>query len=623
MTTPHDTAMSLSAGQTGNMFQLLPLAHADSQWEPAERVFQIDADFGTGGTWAGISDLIEAAYLDLLEIGETATITRHDYELYMALPHFRDRIYPRYFCLTDTATGIERTRFYPMERAYRLVHGLVGIVLEWKQATDDQRQWLIVVRNFDHAQHLAVRFLAELARRAASDSRIDVVIQTDRDTSAMASFPPDMKAIPRDVQLSVITSPPIDAATAEVIAASDDTVLELHFPRLLQYYRDRQNSFAAAQLALRVLAVYNRRGYYHEAKSLLPTILPHFDLLVDGDQSKRMNSVSEINSCLVASGDGEQALRTVRALTDQYITEPHLLANINYIFAMHHLRYLDAKDTESAEHCLLLAKDYLRTLDDHPTAGEHAFLKAFIDNGLAFLRIRQKRHQEAFDLCRLAYESVTHDLGESRHLLHRSVLQYNMAQVHVMLGQLEEALECYRAAIAMDPFYAEYHAESGSILEQLGRDADAIDQYTQALEYSPPYPGVYLRKATCHARREEWQDALTCSGICLELTPDQPELHAARAEIFAELGQTDAALAEYDRAIAMTDDSVAMRVNRAVLHYNNGAYEQALADMDEVIARDSQNPNHYENRAAIYQAIDRQDLHQRDLSMAEHFKEAA
>jgi tetratricopeptide (TPR) repeat protein len=615
MTQPYDT-----------VFRLLARTDAASQCGTADRVFEIDAHFGAGGAWAGISDLIEAAYLDLLKIGETMVITQHDYELYMVLSHYRDVIHPRHLCLTDTARGIERTRFYPMERSYRLVHGLVGLVLQWKRTLGDQQSWRVIVRNFDHAQHLAARFVGELARRAAPDSRIDVVVHTGGDASTVAALLPDMRAIPAGASPSVATRALLDDIAADAAAnaiADDDAALETNFPGLLQYYRDRQNGFAAAQLAFKVLAVYNRRGYYHEAKSLLPAILRYFDRLVGDDQAKRMSYVSEINSCLVASGDGEQALQTVRSLAVPHITEPVLLANMNYIFAMHHLRYLDAKDTERAEHHLVLAKDNLRAAEDRPVANEHAFLKAFIDNGLAFLRVRQKRHQEALDLCQRAYESVTHVLGENRHLLHRSVLQYNMAQVRVMLGQLEEGLGCYRTAIAMDPFYAEYHAEVASILEQLDRDREAIGHYGRALEYSPPYPGVYLRKAICHARLGEWPDALTDSGICLELTPDQPELHAARAEVFAELNQVEAAIAEYDRAIAMTDDSIAMRVNRAVLHYNNGAYELALTDMNEVIARDPQNPAHYENRAAIYQAIDLQDLYQRDLDMAEHRKEMA
>jgi Flp pilus assembly protein TadD len=66
-----------------------------------------------------------------------------------------------------------------------------------------------------------------------------------------------------------------------------------------------------------------------------------------------------------------------------------------------------------------------------------------------------------------------------------------------------------------------------------------------------------------------------------------------------------------------------VRVNRAVLHFNAGLYDLALADMHHVIALDPDEASHYENRAAIYEAMRRDDLHQRDIAMAERCKEAA
>jgi tetratricopeptide (TPR) repeat protein len=625
------------------MLRLLPLGdnNADLKWTSYLeatthhcRRFELDARFEVFGVWSGVNQLVEEVYLDLLEIGENAIIDQHDYELYMVLPKYRDRIHPKYLCLTDTAVATEKTRFYPQERAYRLVHGLIGMILQSKRVLRAQDRWVIVVRNFDAAQHLTARFISELARRAAPGREIDVIIQTRRDQSDVLARMPGMRTI-QAAPWTAAVIPDTNAARPligdfeartledEIAADGSEASLEQKYPPLLEYYRANGDSLAAARLAFKVLQTYNRRGYYHEAKSFIDHILPHFDDLVRGEESRRMNSVSEINSCLVATGDAARALRIVTDLAVPCITKPHLLANMNYILAMHHLRYLEARDIERAEHYILQAVENIRAAKDGSQANEHAFLKAFIDNGLAFLRVRQKRHQEALDLCQSAYESVTSAVGEDRHLLHRSVLQYNMAQVYVMLGRFEEGLRCYRNAISMDPFYTEYLVESGNILQQLGRHQDAIDYYTRAIRYSPPCPEVYFTKAVSHAHQEQWLDALTCSAISLELSPRQPDLHAARAEIFTELGQVDAAIAEYDRAIVLAPDSIAVRVNRAVLHFNGRSYEQALSDMNDVIALDPQEPAHYENRAAIYQAIDRQDLYLHDLGMAERCKEPA
>ena len=168
----------------------------------------------------------------------------------------------------------------------------------------------------------------------------------------------------------------------------------------------------AAQLAFKALVLYNRRGYYHEAKSLIADVLPYFDRLVESDQSRRSSHVGEINELLVATGDGERALQMVKDLAVPHITKPHLLANMNYILAMHHLRYLKQRAAGTYRRCITQAIDNIEAAKDSNEATELAFLKAFIDNGLAFLRVRQKRHQEALDLCQSAYEFVTAELGE-------------------------------------------------------------------------------------------------------------------------------------------------------------------------------------------------------------------
>jgi tetratricopeptide (TPR) repeat protein len=630
------SGLTLTKESNIGILRLLPRLGGESIPRPTvpatkSAILQFDAGFETGGTWAGVSQLVEMAYLGLQQIGEEAIVEAHTYELYMALPTYRDRIHPRHLCLTDAATGIERTRFYPLERAYRLVHGLVGLVLQYKRARRDQGHWTVVMRNFDQALHLGARFVAELARRATTHDAIDVFVETARDRVDVELQLPGIHAMAAAPQLvavkaDTVTRPCIDGTEAQAMeqrAEASEAVLEDKFPSLLEFYRRTGDDLSAARLALKVVSLYNRRGYYHEAKSLLPGVLPHFDQLVGSDEARRMQQVTEINSCLIASGDGDRALHFVTEFAVSRITTDHLLASANYMLAMHYLRYLGEKDIDHAERLILQAVTHVRAAESNPEARDYPFLRAFIDNGLAFLRVRQKRHQEALDLCRLAYQSVTAELGEDRHLLHRSVLQYNMGQVYVILGRLEDALDCYRQAIAMDPFYSEYLLESGNILQQLDRYGEAIDYYQRAIDCSPPYPEIYVAKAICHAQLDQWSEALACSAIGLELNPNQPDLYAARAEIFTELGDADRALSEYDQGIAVAPDLIAMRVNRAVLHFNNGAYQRALADMDDVIARDADEPAHYENRAAIYQAIDRQDLYLRDLNMAERCKEAA
>jgi tetratricopeptide (TPR) repeat protein len=596
------------------------------------RIFSVDSRFGSAGAWAGVQQLVETAYLSLLNAQQSAIIEEHELELYMVLPGHRDRVRPKFLCLTDTAPAHERTRFYAVDRAYRLVNGLVGLVLQWKEALHEQGRWVVIVRNFDHAQHLATRFFAELARRSATTGAIDVVVETARELNDLASRLPGMRAIAVAKWIAglklesnaprAISEVEIGALEAEM-ATGIESLLEQKYPLLLDHYAASGAGLAAARLALKIFVIYNSRGYYHEARRMIDMVLPYFDELVAGDEDRRIDYVGKMKMCMVQSNDTASALEILEGFAGEHLTKPHVLANMNYILGIHYIRHADTKDIARAERHLLLAVDLMREVKDRPESCPNPFQKVFIDNGLALLRARQGRHQEALDLCISGYAFLTQEMGESRHRLHRSVLLYNIAQVYVMTGRLDEGLQYFRKAIEMDPYYSEYHNEIGNLLQEVGEYEQALEHYALAIRYSAPYPEVNFNKGVCHLQLGDLEAALASFDATLELNPRQRVAHALRADILRELDRADEALAEYDACIALGDDSTAVRVNRAVLHFNNGSYRLALADMDHVIAREAQEPTHYENRAVIFRAMSLEEPCLRDLAAAELCRQAA
>jgi tetratricopeptide (TPR) repeat protein len=602
----------------------------DVQTEPL--VFELNARFESGGTWAGVDQLAEAAYRGLLDLGQDAIVEEHQLELYMVVLDHRDRIKPKYLCLTDIAGPGERTRLYPLDRAYRLVHGLVGMTLQWKRAIGGGNRWLIVVRNFDRAQNLATRFFGELARRATAEDQIDIVVEIPRAWPDIASSLPEMQAVPAPWVVSQRLRPAEPAAISDDEARvletqasqGSDILLERKYLTLLTYHRSSGDATAAARIALNLFIAYVTYGYYREAESLLGIILPHFDDLVGDDEVKCTFCVSMMDICLVMINEPERALSVVTQFA-AHLTKPNLLAETHYILCMHYLRYAQAKDKdiERAEHHILQAVAHIAAGKDNLDPEEWAFKKVFIDNGLAFLRARQGRHQEALNLCKSGFEFLAQELEADRHLLHRSVLQYNIAQIYVMLGRLDDGLDYYRRTLSLDPNYSEYHNEAGNILQEQGRYREAIESYVRAIERSAPYPEVYFNKAVCHARQEELEDAIACFETSIELNPNQPESYALLADSLRELGRFDEALERYDAAIALGYDSIPVRVNRAAMRYNNGSYELALLDMNQVIARDANHAAHYENRAVIYQAMNQQALYLCDLDLASRYRDAA
>lgn len=596
------------------------------------RLIALNADFARRGVWAGVEDLVEQAYLDLSAKGRRDILDPHNYELHLTLPKYRDQMPLAYASLTDTATGVEKTRNFPLDRAYRIVHGLVGLILQWRDSCPEPGSWTILVGDFDASQHLARRFFTELARRAAPLGDIVVLAETGSVAAGAAldlqrSSPVALGAEARQALKALESAgPSLDREEIDRLEHLVETVrletMEEHYPELLAHYRRTGAEIPAALIALKALCLYNHFGYYHESGSFVDTVLPHFEALVT-DESARWNYIGNIFQGMVMIGRQDEALGIIEMLAEPHLTRPDLRAKMSYLLSMIHLRYATTPNLGLAEKHILAAVDYIDSAEAGMDPDDFHFMKVFIDNGLAFLRVRQGRKAEALHLCQSGYERLTTALGEERHRLHRSVLQYNTAQVYVALDQPDAALEHYAKSIEMDPYYSEYYNESANILQRQERYEEALDAYELAIRYSAPYPEVFFNKAVCQTQLGQWDAALASFATSLELEPRQPEAYLLRSEVYGALDRDEEALADLDRVIAADDGAVTARVNRAVLRFNQARYDLALADMDRAIALDSGDPEHYENRAEIHKAMGRADLHAQDLRRAEELRVAA
>lgn len=643
----------MSADRETKLFQILPSAtYPVSDLAAHRRWIELDGDFERDGAWAGVRDLVETAYHDLLAQGRQDIIEEHNYALYMVLLDYRHAITLKYACLTDTARGSEKTRNFPLDRAYRIVHSLVTLIMQWKGMCAPDEEWAIAVRHFDRTQHLASRFFRELARRATASRRLAVYVLVPADKLALlagvddvafgavfdAMFGGTCSATCGAMPAALIEAPaamaPADNAAAS--AASDDDMdpvaeqlqsdmndWEKQYIPLLQKYSRRGDGLAAALASMRTLCMYDHYGYYFEANSFADRIVPYLKELASGSEETLWQYGANVAQSMITTGKEDQAFELLTQCVKPMLTNHVLIARMNYLLGMMHLRFLKQKDVALSEHHIDTALAHLQLAKADLAPHDFIFLNVFLNNGLAFVRVRQERRDEAIALCQQGFMTLTDAVGDEKHRLHRSVLLYNSAQVYVALGKTDEALKYYRDAIAMDPYYSEYYNEMGNLLQQQGHFAEALAAYELAIRYSAPYPEVYFNKGICYSQLEQWDEALASLAFSAELNPRQPELHLLRAEILEQLGRDTDAMAAYTLLLGLANPPVTAHVNRAVLHYQAGNFMQALDDMAKAIEAQPDNADHYENRAEIYRAMHQPALMDADMMAAQRYREAA
>jgi tetratricopeptide (TPR) repeat protein len=581
----------------------------------------LTCDRHEAGPWAGLNEWL-TLLLPQIQAEAPELITQHDYELTRILPELRRSLVVRYPSLTDTAPQQEQIRNYPADRAFRIIHGIIDLLTDWFERSSSTH-WVIACDRYDCSGGLMRLFLIELLRRRGQRLNLTVLIAIgpEADTAVVDKFPPGM--IGEHRQLDLPKSSPIAFSNAETISLEmaalakklitqieiDEIEQEIHLPRLIQALLLSHQYDQALRYQIKAAALYARKGFYEDALAYALAAGEQLSQICPADNRQRWIIESLLYTCYVALDKPLEALQVMEANIEQTQDADDRFRSC-FMLAMLYIRELRDRDLEKAE-------DYLQQglieLDQSDMSADiKLFHRTFNQNGLALVRYRQGRHQDAVDLCQWCYEQVNTTLPFEQHQLYRSVLLFNIAQVHDFIGNTAEAIEYFSAAMALDPNYSEYYNSRGNSYFKGGGLPQALADYQQAIERSAPYPEVWANIGQCYRHMGQFTEAIEAYSNALDLQPDQFSVLVARAQTFELLEQLDAALADYDAALTVQLDPLIL-ANRAVLHYERGMLSAALADLNQAIDLSPDNPDLYQNRVVALIDVGDIDLAVKDL----------
>lgn len=581
------------------------------------KTWLLSCDFEEGGVWAGIKDLLQDL-LPQLEESAPHLVLKHGYELTVALPHLRGRILVRH-PLTETAPLQEKVRNYPIDRAYRVVHGLVDLLAEWHRQSGGGR-WVMACDMYDRAGAMARRFFKELMRRRGERLQLTLLIATDHAAGEAHADAFESERVEMGVHLNLPPDAPAPvnveealrlAQELEELAGNDMTRTEIYLPQLIRYNTACGRRENALKWQARALGLNNHHGFYEDALRYSEPISANLSSLAGDDELIRWNLVGNLFGCYNAVGDHERAYRIV---VDEALAKIKQLAHrvkVYYVMGMLYARYLPERDLDKASAYLEEGLRDIERVELPPD--ERAFHTAFTMNGLALVRHRQKRASEAVELCRSASALLDAHLRPDQHRLHRSVLQYNIAQVYAFTGRWTEAIAYYTAAMEMDPNYSEYYNERGSAYLKLGQLDKALEDFLKAIELSPPYPEVLTNLGQCYQLMNRMEEAIEAYSVSLDLVPAQSLALVGRAQAAEALGRSDIALEDYTASLSLDPNQPLVLSNRAVLYYEAGDILRALDDLNEAVKLAPQMADLYQNRAIALTDLGRLDEAASDL----------
>lgn len=552
------------------------------------------------GVWGGVKDWLNAIFS---EHGDLMNRARDQYEieLFAVFPELFGDELPAYLCLTDVAPEEEKVRSYPVDRAYRIINGLVDLITIWHQS-QNVPFWL-VLDHFDHAGELSQRFFLELFRRRSKAFDLRFILRIEPENlkfvqNKLRDYNFSFDVYDKAMAESKLTRshPKITRKEFNDLVASIDSrsYVFQDYSKIIKAATQLQDEDAIFQNRLASLRQSNHFGYYEDA-------LYHAQFLMNDDSLNQKDDISRWRVysysafCLLAQNKIDEGFEIFSRLYDEF-KQPMILVDICYQLAMFHTRYFQERDNEKAYDYIMEAKHYLAQTQKPPK--EKIFHGVFLDNGLALIKIRMGKIEEAIELCQGGFKKLKESLGEKEHLLHRSVLNYNTAQIFSRLNDFEMALKFYNKAIDMDPNYSEYYNERGNLHQKMGQYEQALADYQQALRCSAPYSELYFNHGVCLHKLGHLPEAIASFSKSLDYNSNQPDLFHYRAVVYEEVGDLKQAIHDYRRSIeqGVSADTLA---HVAVLNYQVGDLEDSIHALNHAISIDAEKPEYYYNRSVV------------------------
>ena len=594
---------------------------------PDDVLAVVDAHRRRRGPYTAAGDLVRAI-LPTVVIHWPALVARHDIEILAVAPELAGTVTCERETLTSAATTDERTRFYPRARTRRIAHGLVDLVNEIVERSDNNRT--LVVERVDQADPTDAEWLAILLRRA--HPRLRLVL-----TAAEALPPGELETAALTHATTRASAAAVRGRTGRVElleaarrfvdsdGTSDDPVLQDAYDTLDNVARAALHEIRAAELesmneaSLRLGAIP-----FHRSRGTDPTVAGAAALLAAVEHCVLMgfyHAVIELGRECLQLLDWDRrpedcwlvVAKVATALTaldrpdeaaDLYdeacaaTTLPSVHLQAAYGRAMLYTRFYDAERLDHQR-----AKAHINTAiaisQLMPEGERRAFNLTFNENGLALIEMHLGDVDHALELVTAGLARLDEEIGADQQTLHRSVLRYNRAQLLTRAGPAEAAVAEYGRAIDADPHHSEYYFERAAVHRQLGQVDQALADYEAAIALSPPYPEPHYNLADLAIECDDLALALAHLDRVLDLEPDFVDAYVSRAGVHRELG--DSTRAAHDVAAGLSVDAryPELLCLRGLLALETGNLAGARADLDAALEVEPTLVAAWANRAVV------------------------
>jgi tetratricopeptide (TPR) repeat protein len=168
----------------------------------------------------------------------------------------------------------------------------------------------------------------------------------------------------------------------------------------------------------------------------------------------------------------------------------------------------------------------------------------------------------------------------------------NLGNAYYELGDFNNAADCYRKVIELDPSNPYAYNNLGAVLLQSGRFQEAVEPLQKSLQ-TDPVGQAYSNVGIAYFYLKQYDKAISNYEKAVQLVPNSDMFVGNLAEAYALAGQTDRAQTTFEQAIALAykelqvnPRSAGIKGRLALWYGKKGDVKQALRFIGEARAID-------------------------------------
>jgi tetratricopeptide (TPR) repeat protein len=150
-------------------------------------------------------------------------------------------------------------------------------------------------------------------------------------------------------------------------------------------------------------------------------------------------------------------------------------------------------------------------------------------------------------------------------------------------GEVDEALDQFQKALALNPRYAEARYNLGLAFAQKGRIDDAMAQYQKALDADPNIAQAHNNLGNAFLQKGNLDQAIAQYQSALAIDPNIAQARNNLGDALLRKGEMDEAVAQYQKALAIDSGIVQAHRSLGIILLRKGRWDEAIAQFQEVL----------------------------------------